>query len=153
MASHHEREEVLAEIKNFNLKIWGTPEWADSSLKEFYQGQIRGQAMLDIYKKSKIVVNIHVKDDLTQGPNLRSFEAMISGAMVVSDYKEGLAELFLDREDIVYFHNATELSSLVEHYLHNREERERITRNGYNKVLSEHTIRDRAKEILKNSFN
>lgn len=152
LASHKEREEVLGKIKNFNLKIWGTPEWASSSLSKFYRGQARGQKMLDIYQKSKIVVNIHVKDDLTQGPNLRSFEAMISGALVISDYKKGLADLFIDREDIVYFRDPEELPILVARYLNNSKEREKITSCGYNKVLSKHMMENRAQEILEKTF-
>jgi hypothetical protein len=100
----------------------------------------------DIYARSKIVVNEAVKGDV----NFRVFEAMISGALLITPkVGNGLEDLFIDREDIVFYeeNNVEDASDKISYYLTHEEERIRIAENGREKVFSRHSLIERAKEI------
>ncbi len=105
------------------------------------------EKMAEVYSKSKIVFNISVKNDL----NMRVFEALCSGSMLITDEAKGsgLTELFKDREHLVVFKNEEELIQLIDYYLKNDEERERIAEAGRREVLKRHTYSHRADEIIR----
>ncbi|MEX2033273.1 MAG: hypothetical protein WD889_01800, partial [Candidatus Colwellbacteria bacterium] len=79
------REPVLSKIKDLGLNIWGNPQWADSSLSEYYRGVAVGTDRFDIYRKSKIVVDINFDVLPCEAISMRPFEAGLSGALLVSD--------------------------------------------------------------------
>ena len=66
----------------------------------------------------------------------------------MSNYQEELFELFEPGEDIEVFSSTEELIDKCEYYLSHDSEREKIAKNGYNKVNSVHTINMRVKEML-----
>lgn len=59
-------------------------------------------------------------------------------------------ELFIDGEDIIYYDNIVDCINKLNYYQENSEERERIAKNGYNKVLENHTQKQRVEFIIKN---
>lgn len=72
----------------------------------------------------------------------RIFEGMACGRMVITDRlppETGLGDLFVDGQDIVYYDNANDAIDKIRYYASNDEERSRIARNGYEKVLEHHT--------------
>lgn len=98
------------------------------------------------YSKSKIVFNKSVKDDL----NMRVFEGLCSGSLLVTDEANGsgLTELFQHGKHLVIYRNKEELLELMEYYLENDKERERIAMEGMREVLSRHTYEHRIKEMI-----
>jgi len=81
----------------------------------------------------------------------RLFEAMACGKMVLTDRlapSKKLDELFLDKQDIVYYNNMEECINLMNYYAEHHEERDLIAKNGRNKVLEFHTQRQRVDLIL-----
>ena len=146
------RINYFSAIKSLGLKIWGAEGWAKSPLKKFYQGRAPWGSIFDIYRKSKIVINIHnFSKEPTEGITLRPFEAMGSGAMLISDdIRSDIFRLFKDGEEFVSFHDgdANQLKEKVQYYLSHPEERLRIAKNGYKKIISKHTYLTRMKEML-----
>lgn len=72
----------------------------------------------------------------------RIFEGMACGRLVLTDrlpQETGLAELFVDGEDIVYYDNARDAAEKIRYYAANADERERIAKNGHHKVMTQHT--------------
>jgi len=104
------------------------------------------QRMATVFSQSKIVFNNSIKDDL----NMRVFEAMASGSMLLTDEAKGsgLTEMFQDRKHLVIYRNEDELLELADYYLRNDEEREKIAAEGMKEVLEKHTYSHRAKEML-----
>ncbi len=101
-----------------------------------------------IYTNSKIVINQAVKNDF----NFRVFEALASGALLITPYVEnGLTDLFTPGEDIVTYdnNNVDEAAEKIRYYLSNDAERERIAANGFRKVQELHTAEARAIQIEK----
>lgn len=100
--------------------------------------------MATIYARSKIVVNIAVERDV----NMRVFEAMASGALLITDEAEGLESLFTDGEDLVIFRRDEDVFDLIARYLDDDTERERIAASGCAKVLAEHTYDHRMRSMI-----
>jgi hypothetical protein len=72
----------------------------------------------------------------------RIFEAMACGKMVLTDRlpeETGLSEMFVDRQDIVYYDEMFDCIEKMNYYNENEEERERIAHNGMMKVLHNYT--------------
>lgn len=102
----------------------------------------------DVYPRSKIVVNHSVGSDL----NFRVFEAMMSGALLITPRVEsGLFELFREGEHLVTYEagNVDDAASKIELYLGDDESRERIARAGREEVLRKHSSEARACDLVR----
>lgn len=108
-------------------------------------GKAWPEQMARIYASSKIVVNACVNCDV----NMRVFEAMASGALLITDNADGLEDLFRNGEHLIIYRSDTALPNLIDYYLKHPEERERIARQGQELVLREHTYAHRTEEILR----
>ena len=80
----------------------------------------------------------------------RLFEGMACGRMILTDRlpeETGLSEMFVDGQDIVYYNGAEDAIEKIRYYASHDEEREQIARNGYEKVMAEHTIVNRVDQF------
>lgn len=100
-----------------------------------------------VYQQSRINLNITLHC-IETGISQRVFDAMSAGGFLLSNYQEELEELFVPGEDLVLYHNREELHEYVEYYLTHEEERQRIARNGQNKVLKYHDFHERMRKVL-----
>tara|TARA_Y100000992_G_C21274089_1_gene498863 strand:+ start:4177 stop:5067 length:891 start_codon:yes stop_codon:yes gene_type:complete len=101
----------------------------------------------EFLNKGKIVVQNSRWGEITR----RIFEGMACGKMVLCDKldkSKGLDKLFEDEVDIVYYDDIVDCIYKMNHYNGNDEERERIAANGYNKVIENHTQKQRAEFII-----
>ena len=81
----------------------------------------------------------------------RIFEGMACGKMVLCDRldkSKKLDELFVDGEDIVYYDDMIDCINKMNEYSADDKERERIAKNGYQKVLKNHTQVQRVDFII-----
>ncbi len=98
------------------------------------------------YSQSNIILNKSISGDI----NMRVFEAMSCGRMLLTDrIGNGLGELFEDRKHLVTYSGIDDLVDLFNYYIANGEEREEIALTGRRKVLAEHTYDQRADFILR----
>lgn len=105
--------------------------------------------MAGTFAASRIVFNGAVKNDL----NMRVFEAMCSGSMLLTDRApgSGLDEMFVDREHLAIYDDDT-LLDLAAYYLAHDEEREAIAERGRAEVLRWHTYDRRAASLMDTVF-
>jgi hypothetical protein len=76
----------------------------------------------------------------------RVFEGMACGKLVVTDRlpaSTAIEDLFTDGEDVVYYDDAAEAIDKLRYYIAHPDDRERIARNGYRKVMEAHTVAHR----------
>ena len=81
----------------------------------------------------------------------RIFEGMACGKMVLCDRldkSKKLDELFVDGEDIVYYNDMIDCIEKMNKYSEDKVERDRIAKNGYDKVLKNHTQKQRVDFII-----
>ena len=109
-----------------------------------YVGKCWPEGMARIYAQSKVVVNACVNEDV----NMRVFEAMASGALLITDHAIGLEDLFEDKKHLVIYRDDALLCGLIERYLEDAEARERIAAAGQALVLAQHTYDRRIEEML-----
>ena len=104
------------------------------------------EEMARTFSRSRIVFNASIKNDL----NMRVFEAMATGSLLVTDEARGsgLTDLFEDRRHLVLYRNEAELYERVEYYLKNPRERESIALEGMTEVLRGHTYEHRAAQLM-----
>lgn len=118
------------------------------SVRERFPNHIIGQQwpedMARTYAQSKIVINAAVNNDL----NSRVFEAMASGALLITDDAEGLTDLFEEGAHFVLYRDEEELCSLIERYLHDDAAREQIALEAQQVVLRRHTYEQRMDQLL-----
>lgn len=99
--------------------------------------------MTRFFLKSRIVFNNAIKNDL----NMRVFEALCSGSMLLTDDADGLRDFFTDRENLVIY-NDENVAELAEYYIEHEQERERIAEAGRRAVLEKHTYAHRVDEMM-----
>jgi glycosyl transferase family 1 len=106
------------------------------------------EEMARIYRQSKIVVNI-ARDDFPQDANVRTFEVMAAGALLLTASPTELTQIgFQDGVHFIGYRNETEIAPLVREYLSEESARRRIVEAARDKVLREHTYDHRARTIL-----
>ena len=85
----------------------------------------------------------------------RIFEGMACGKLVLTDRlneSKKLQELFEDGEDIIYYDDMVDCINKINEFSDNEKERNRISQNGYQKVLDNHTQIQRVDFIIE-KFN
>jgi hypothetical protein len=106
------------------------------------------QELIEIYRSSKIVVNIS-KDDYLKDANLRCFEAMASGALLFTFLPSELTALgFQPGEHFIGFTNEPELHEKIQYYLDNPRLLTEIAEKGREMVLTNHTYENRVQTII-----
>jgi len=127
-------------------------EWLPPLAKEFrtndWSRKSTVREVAETYRRSRIVVNMG-RDDFPQDANLRVFEVLASGALLLTSLPSELEQLgFIAGEHFVGYRNPPEISELVRKYLEDEPERERIATRGRELVLAEHTYDQRAGQLL-----
>lgn len=142
-------EKVAAKIA---ISIWGHGIHfvsQRSPLRRYYHGEAWGLKMYEVLAQSKIVINRHISVAGKFANNMRLYESTGMGAMLITDDKINLKNLFLPGKEIVVYSNGQELIKLVKYYLANDSEREKIAKAGQRRTIVEHTYRKRMVELIK----
>ena len=105
-------------------------------------------AYVPLYQRAKIGFNVHNRGDYTVG-SYRLFELPGNGVMQLSDGGEYLDAFFRVGDEIVDYRSADELVDRLRHYLAQDDERARIARNGYRRVMADHRIATRLREAAR----
>jgi hypothetical protein len=106
----------------------------------------------DVYARSRVVVNIP-RDDWPRDANLRAFEAMGAGALLITPMPSELTDLGLvEGRHFVGYRSEDELMDVVERTLHDGSALGGIARAGRGRVLADHTYVKRAQSILRKAF-
>lgn len=102
----------------------------------------------EVYRRSRIVVNVG-RDDFPHDANLRVFEALASGALLITATPTELTELgFQDGVHFATYASEDEVVPKIQYFLDHPEERLRISNAGRDKTLREHTYDQRALALL-----
>ncbi|MCB2198218.1 glycosyltransferase [bacterium] len=97
----------------------------------------------DLYRRSRIVLN----ELLFDGINLRTFEAMACGAVVLTEQARGEEMLFTDGYSLVTF-NQSNIEAVVQNLLDHPSRTEHIGYAGSTLVMEKHTLGRRANQVV-----
>jgi hypothetical protein len=127
-------------------------QWLPKLAKEFHANDwsrpYTVKEVADVYRRSRIVVNIG-RDDFPQDANLRVFEVLASGALLLTSIPAELTQLgFQEGVHFVGYRDPAEISSLVRKYLNDETARARTAGTARELVLAEHTYDRRIDQLL-----
>ncbi len=106
------------------------------------------EEVANVYRRSRIVVNIG-RDDFPQDANLRVFEVLASGALLLTSLPTELTQLgFQEGVHFVGYRDAAELSGLIHKYLDDESARRQLAEAARTLVLAEHTYDRRVDHLL-----
>ncbi|NQU09151.1 glycosyltransferase [bacterium] len=148
---HRARAAWLEQLcRRVDLAVWGhgvtnTPPAA--WVRRRYRGTAWGVDMYQVLARSQITLNYHSGVAATFANNMRLFEATGMGALLVTDWKQNLPELFVSGREVVAYRSADECAELVAHYLARPGERDALARAGQERTLHEHTYLRRMAEL------
>lgn len=149
---HKDRIDLLDRVcRKVNLvKIW-TPDInqfaKDSPIRKAYVGEAWGRSMFQVLYNSKITINHHGSIP-PYANNMRLYEATGAGALLITDWKKNITDMFEPDKEIVAYRTPDECAELVQYYLDHDEEREKIARAGQERTLRDHTYFQRMKELI-----
>ncbi|HEV3025606.1 MAG TPA: glycosyltransferase, partial [Pirellulales bacterium] len=119
-------------------------------VQQYFPRNFVGHAYFDqmaaIYSAAKIVFNRSLVNDV----NMRVFEALASGSLVMTNdlTENGLPELFRDGVHLATYTSGEDLLEKLRYYLQREELRERIAAAGRAEVVAKHTYLHRVRQIL-----
>jgi GT2 family glycosyltransferase/glycosyltransferase involved in cell wall biosynthesis/tetratricopeptide (TPR) repeat protein/SAM-dependent methyltransferase len=108
------------------------------------------EEMALLFSRARLVFNRSLNGDL----NMRVFEALASGSMLLTDRlpaAAGLEDLLADRRHLVLYDDA-DLEDLARYYLDHESEREAIAAAGYQEAIGHHTYGHRVDALLSDVF-
>lgn len=118
------RVEFLSTLDYSNIKyrFVGSYVGVDNAHFDFEFGHLNNLQLSDLYRQSKLAINFHREDDTNTAysVNPRIREAIMCGALPVSDYRQEIYDVFGDTIPIINQNNATEV---INRLLSNDEER------------------------------
>lgn len=120
----------------FNLKF-RTPSWVVP---------IRFEDYVPLYRRAKLGVNAHLRGKYTVG-SYRMFDLPANGVMQLSDGGEYLGRFYEPGREILGYDNADELIAQLDQCLTRPQEREAVARAGYRRVMADHRIGKRLRDL------
>jgi len=125
------------------------PRLAQTFVMNQWERRYSPEELAETYRRSRIVVNIS-RDDHPQDANLRVFEAMAAGALLVTSLPTELSELgFVEGVHFVGYQVEQALVPLIQRYLQDEPARLLIAQAGREKILREHTYDCRVGTLLR----
>jgi spore maturation protein CgeB len=141
-SDHATRYEMIDRLaRETDIKIWGrllsVPKL--SPIMSRYQGEAWGRDMFSVLARSKITVNQHIDIAENYANNMRLFEATGMGALLITDWKDNIAELFEPGKEVVCYRSVDECLELIDYYSHHEAERAAIAAAGQQRTLRSHS--------------
>jgi spore maturation protein CgeB len=153
------RKEILNSINDRDMKIWGY-HWDKlndvSPLKNNVVDEtLHGTKNIDhtkkickIFNQTKINMNVHY-DHSIESVNIRTFDVPATKSFLLTDHFKELKNLFKLKKEMISYQNYEELNELIDYYVDNKNERDKLALAGYKRVLKEHDVVHRMKTLLK----
>lgn len=99
------------------------------------------------YNQTKINISFAPKEPSGRIINLRTFEICMSGNFQLMQYTPIIEHFFEIDKEIVCWNNKKDLIEKISYYLENKDEREKIAKNGYKRAIENHTWSKRIEQI------
>ena len=104
--------------------------------------------MFDILRRSRISLNHHIGISGPYANNMRLYETTGVGALLLTDWKENLAEMFEPGAEAAVYRTPAECVQAIDYYLNHEAERVQTARAGHERTLRQHTYRQRMAQLV-----
>ena len=140
---HIEGNQLLEDLaQKTPTQFWGygAEHLAPSSaIAPRHGGPAWGNDMFRRLADSRITINRHGEIADRFANNMRLFEATGCGALLITDHKDNLDDLFVVGEEVVAYRSREECVSLVSYFLDHPEQAEKIARAGQARTRRDHS--------------
>lgn len=140
---HH----ILHKIKNYfkrNKFRKNFPYFSKYAIEK----PIYNQALVDVYRKSRICLNIHSSEDMHTDANPRTFEILGCKSFQLVDCNHLKNVGIMPGHHLVEFKDSDDLCKKIDYYLQHIRERETIAISGYEIAKKEYTMSRAVKKML-----
>lgn len=124
------------------------PEIYSKKLLSSSKGPVYGQDMYDLFRRSKIILNMHVGVAGDSAGNMRMFEATGCGSCLLSDHKKNIRDIFEPGKEIVTYNNPAECAEKAKWLLENDSCRSEIAQAGHKRTMTDHTVPKRCEQVI-----
>lgn len=156
-AGYYNRRKFFNALLGRPFRIWGN-EWPEGD-PIFRHVQEKGRRVdahdsARIFNATDVNVNLHSSvshegvNPFGDFVNPRTFEIAACSAFQLVDRRSLLPELFVPGEEIACFTGRDDFLDMADHYLAHSAEREAFSGKAMRRVLTEHTYRDRMREMI-----
>lgn len=118
-----------------------------SPIRACYAGPAWGREMLKILSESRITLNQH-GDIAPYANNMRLYEATGMGALLVTDWKENLQDMFVAGQEVAAYRSVGQCLELIQHFLAHEADRQSMAAQGQRRTLQTHTYLARMQELI-----
>jgi spore maturation protein CgeB len=134
---------IPVEFWGYDLRGW--PPW--SPLRRRYRGEAWGLEMFRVLASSRAVLNRHIGAAREYANNMRLYEATGVGALLATDSKTNLADLFEPGREVLAYRDADDLVRQLGAVLADEDARRQIAAAGQSRTLRDHTYAVRMREL------
>ena len=142
---------ISAVRRKLNIRIYGDTKplpWVGPKLRQFHGGKhLVGEAKAEAFYSAKIALNTMHPSEF-YGVNCRFFEAIGSGAFLLTENRPTISQLVEPEFEVVTFENIDDAADKLEYYLDHEKERLAIAEAGYRRAMLDHTYEKRIEQIL-----
>ncbi|NUM53201.1 MAG: glycosyltransferase [Candidatus Hydrogenedentes bacterium] len=155
-AGYYNRNQFLAGLTDYQLKIWGT-EWHARELQPFLcrpEKRFTADEFAKIVAGAAVNLNLHSSathsgvDPRCDAINPRVFEIAACGGFQLCDPCKGLDRFFDPQSELPTYRDLPECRRLIDRYLPDDSERKAIAARARERALREHTYAHRAQQML-----
>lgn len=118
-----------------------------SAILRCHYGEVWGLDMYRTLARSRITLNRHINVAENYANNMRLYEATGMGALLITDKKDNLQNIFEIGKEVVAYGNVDEAIELINHFRSHPQEARNIALAGQERTLGEHTYRHRIKQL------
>jgi spore maturation protein CgeB len=141
--------EYLTEQTDMRVFGYGADSLPSGSpIRLRHGGEVWGMDMYRALARSRITLNRHINVAENNANNMRLYEATGVGALLLTDRKDNLHEIFQIGKEVIVYSSKEEAAELVRHYLDHPQEAEQIAKAGQARTLREHTYVQRMQELV-----
>jgi hypothetical protein len=120
---------------------------ASSPIRERYEREVWGLDMYRVMARSRITVNRHIGVARNNANNMRLYESTGMGALLLTERKDNLRELFEPDREVAVYSDPEEAVAKIEALLAEPERLAQMAAAGNGRTLREHTYADRMREL------
>ncbi len=150
--AHRERFGLLAKLAERDLIDWwgyGVEQLDDQSpLRRCYRGAAWGLDMYGVLANCAVSINSHIDVAGPHANNCRLYESTGMGALLLTDWKSNLSDLFEPGVEVVAYRTPDECAELIVHFAGVHDEARRIAEAGQRRTLEQHTYAARMAEFV-----
>lgn len=162
-ASPHDPAQLAAEISAcekrityvtslipMGIRVWGDQGWADlPGLGEGFRGRAEhGEELTRIYNGSLVNLDIgrvYQEDIIT----MRVFDVLACAGFLLTEAHDVISRVFVVGRDLECYTDLQDLREKVAYYTQHPEKAKQIGQRGYEKVVENHTFRQRLQSMLR----